>query len=387
MHKTSNLAIMVLAAVAWAAVSGAQTTKQDAELVAADGVKLKVSYYAAGKPGPAVLLLHQCNRDRSSWDGLATQMAAAGIHVATLDYRGYGESGGERFLDMSPEKQNAELAKWPADIEVAYQYLLGRPGVDKTRLGAGGASCGVANAIHVAHHHPEVNTLVLLSGPVDEESIQFLEATPRIPILASASDEDGDMLPTMRWLMGFSQNPQNKLVASKDAGHGTEMFKVNKDLQAMILNWYMTTLWQAPAPLNAEAASKPTAIREFWDTLMKPDGTARATKMLLDAQKKDPQVFLFPESSINLLGYQRLEEGKTKEAIEILKINVLAFPRSANVYDSLGDAYLADHQNDLALEYSQKALRALAEYPERNAGGAQGIRQSALDKIHKLKPE
>jgi alpha-beta hydrolase superfamily lysophospholipase len=384
MQKTVKLAVMLAAAGVWAACSGAQTRKQDADLIAADGVKLRVTYYSAGKPGPGVLLLHQCNRDRASWDGLAKQMAGAGINVATLDYRGYGESGGERFLEMSPEKQNAELPKWPADIELAYQYLLIQPGVDKTRMGAGGASCGVANAIHVAHHHPEVNSLVLLSGPVDDESIQFVEATPRIPILASASDEDGDMLPTMRWLMGFSQNPQSKLVACKNAGHGTEMFKVNKELQAMILEWYMATLWQAPAPLNAQTASQPTAIREFWDTLMKPDGTARATKMLLDAQKKDPNVFLFPELSINLIGYQRLQEGKTKEAIEILKINVLAFPRSANVYDSLGDAYLADHQNDLALQYSEKALAA---YPAENAGGTQGIRQSAEGKIHKLKPQ
>src|ERR1700735_1527497 len=67
------------------------------DLTAADGTKLKASYFAAGKPGPGVLLLHQCNRQRKIWDGLAQQLAAAGINVLTLDYRGYGDSGGDPF--------------------------------------------------------------------------------------------------------------------------------------------------------------------------------------------------------------------------------------------------------------------------------------------------
>jgi len=387
MGRTVKLAGLGCAALLFSGCVSAQVKKQDADLNAPDGVKIKVSYYSAGKPGLGVLLMHQCNRDRTSWDGLATQMAEAGIHVVALDYRGYGESGAERFLSLSPEKRTSEVLKWPADIDVAYQFLLSQPGVDKTRMGAGGASCGVTHSVHLAHRHPEVKTLVLLSGPVDDETIQFVETATWMPILSAASEDDGDMLPTMRWLMGFARNPQDRLLTYKAAGHGTEMFKVERGLPQAILEWYKTTLWQAPAAQSAKSASEPTAIMEFWNTLIKPSGAARATKMYLDAKKKDPNVFLFPESSINFLGYQRIQEGKTKEAIEILKINELAYPRSANVYDSLGDAYLADHQNELALQYSEKALKMLAENPEGNAGGMQGIRQSAKDKIHKLKPQ
>ena len=46
-------------------------------LKSADGTPLKGTYYPAGKPGPGVLLLHQVNRDRRSWDGVARQAAAA----------------------------------------------------------------------------------------------------------------------------------------------------------------------------------------------------------------------------------------------------------------------------------------------------------------------
>ena len=70
------------------------------DLTAADGTKLKATYFAAGKPGPGVLLLHQCNRQRKVWDELAQQLATAGINVLTFDLRGFGESG---VLSVDPQ--------------------------------------------------------------------------------------------------------------------------------------------------------------------------------------------------------------------------------------------------------------------------------------------
>src|SRR5271166_1389438 len=58
------------------------------DLKAADGTMLKASYFAAAKPGPGVLLLHQSNRTRRAWDELAAQLAAVGINTLTLDMRG-----------------------------------------------------------------------------------------------------------------------------------------------------------------------------------------------------------------------------------------------------------------------------------------------------------
>jgi pimeloyl-ACP methyl ester carboxylesterase len=74
------------------------------DLTATDGTKLKATYFAAAQPGPGVLLLHQCNRDRKVWDGLAAQLAAAGINVLTLDNRGFGESGGVQHDKLPPEQ-------------------------------------------------------------------------------------------------------------------------------------------------------------------------------------------------------------------------------------------------------------------------------------------
>src|SRR5262245_14932606 len=78
------------------------------DLKSPDAIAIKASYFAAGRPGPGLVLLHACNKDRSSLDGLATASAARGFHVIALDYRGYGQSGGTKADD--PQQQ-----RWIAD--------------------------------------------------------------------------------------------------------------------------------------------------------------------------------------------------------------------------------------------------------------------------------
>lgn len=69
-----------------------------------------------------------------------------------------------------------------------------------------------------------------------------------------------------------------------------------------------------------------------------------------ERMKADRQQFELREGELNDLGYQLLRSGEARGAIEIFKANVKEFPGSANVYDSLGEAYAADGQIDLAIE-------------------------------------
>src|SRR5438105_5199871 len=90
------------------------------ELKASDGTVLKASYFAAAKPGPGVLLLHQINRTRKAWDNLAGQLAAAGINTLTLDLRGFGESGGPPYDKATSEGMSQQRKMWPGDIDVVW---------------------------------------------------------------------------------------------------------------------------------------------------------------------------------------------------------------------------------------------------------------------------
>src|SRR5262249_7776408 len=157
----------------------ASASEQSVDLQASDGAKLKATYFAAAKPGPGVLLLHQCNRQRKVWDGLARQLTYAGINVLTFVLRGFGESEGERFDKLPQPAAQAQRAKWPDDIDVAFRYLTSQRNVTKNMIGAGGASCGVDNAIQTARRHPEVRSLVLLSGERIGVDVSFC-GTPRV---------------------------------------------------------------------------------------------------------------------------------------------------------------------------------------------------------------
>jgi CubicO group peptidase (beta-lactamase class C family) len=64
----------------------------------------------------------------------------------------------------------------------------------------------------------------------------------------------------------------------------------------------------------------------------------------------------FSESALNTLGYQLLGIKKIKAAIEVFKLNVEAHPESFNVHDSLGEAYMLNEDDSLAIESYKKSL-------------------------------
>jgi len=209
------------------------------QLTTHDDLTLAGTYYNPGQPGPGVLLLHQCNRDRLSWHDLAQSLMQSGYHVLTFDYRGYGESEGENppwagFDDA--------LARWGDDLERAYAFLRQQPGVQGNRLGLGGASCGVFMALELTRRHPDaVQTLVLLSGGVNDRVIDFLKTAKDVPVYSVVSAEDGS-LGSMRRIIEATPHPGSRLITLRSAGHGTDMFATQNKLMPELTEWFKTHL-------------------------------------------------------------------------------------------------------------------------------------------------
>jgi dienelactone hydrolase len=373
------------------ALSGGVSTwsaERVVDLTTADGTKLKASYFAAAKPGPGVLLLHQCNRQRKIWDGLAQQLAAAGINVLTLDYRGFGESDGDRF-DKLPPQQAAQIQaeKWPVDIDTAFQYLVSQPGVTHDVIGVGGASCGVNNSIQTARRHTEVKSLVLLSGNTDLKGRHFLRESSKLPVFFAVADDDEypTSIVAIEWLYSLDADPDKKFVHVATGGHGADMFEMHPDMPGEIVNWYVTTLIKTPgrAPGARQTAVVPKDVHVL-DQIDQPGGAAKVAKNLEEARQHDSKAKLFPEDIVNYVGYEHLQAQDNKGAIEILKLNAEAYPNSPNVYDSLSDAYFADGQRDLARENAKKALQLLPSDTTDPEDRRNGIKASAEEKLKQL---
>ncbi|MEW5915518.1 MAG: alpha/beta fold hydrolase [Gemmatimonadota bacterium] len=211
--------------------AGAQDTRSHLDIVAEDGAKLRATLYSAGKPGPGMLLLHQCNMDRQSWDALATTLAQQGIHALTFDYRGYGES----------PRSSDNRRYLTSDIDSALAMLIAQPGVDKQRIGAAGASCGVNNAIQLARRSGQIKALFLLSGPTTPGGLAYLSAQPDMPIFAAASTAESPET-HMRPITATSTNPATVLRVMDKPGHGVPLFREDPQLLPTVVNWIRTQL-------------------------------------------------------------------------------------------------------------------------------------------------
>src|SRR5882724_2054542 len=346
------------------------------DLKASDGTILKASYFAAAKPGPAVLLYHQSNRTRKEWDMVARQLAAAGINTLTVDVRGHGETGGQESHGEARKKQ------WPLDLDAAFQYLISQPGVKGDVIGIAGAGViGVENSVETARRHSDqVKSLVLLSGETSRDGLQFLRQASQLPELFVVADDDeySPIVEAMELLYIIASSPSRKFVhysASHEApwlwyepfdigkvpangGHGTDLFKTHPELPGIIVDWFVTTLIKTPGHAPADTVASAAILNQ----IEMPGGVASVTQKLLEARRKDPKAQLWPEVNVDIIaedhmreadaekkaGHLREAEMEMKIGIEVFKLNLLAYPDSADAHSNLADAYLQVGEEALA---------------------------------------
>lgn len=82
----------------------------------------------------------------------------------------------------------------------------------------------------------------------------------------------------------------------------------------------------------------------------------KALEGYLAIQKNDSLDISINESDFNKLGYKSLNKKDFEKAIQIFKINVALYPNSANVYDSLGEAFMKSGDTLKAILNYKKSL-------------------------------
>jgi tetratricopeptide (TPR) repeat protein len=94
---------------------------------------------------------------------------------------------------------------------------------------------------------------------------------------------------------------------------------------------------------------------EFYE-ILNAQGVKAAVQYFERKREVDSGFLPFDEGEINTLAYSYLQEGKVDEAIALFILNTIAFPNSANTYDSLGEAYMNAGNKELAIKNYEKSL-------------------------------
>ena len=173
-----------------------------------DGVKLKGYLFGRGDKG--VVLAHMYPTDQKSWRPFAEELADKGYRALTFDFRGYGESAGQK-----------EISLIDRDLLAAVLFLKGR-GLKKVYLI--GASMGGMAAIKVAAREP-VAGVVTLGSPL---SFQGLDAGADVakvkaPKLFIASERDPYNGQSAKTFYQRASGIKETLVFPSEA-HGTFLF-------------------------------------------------------------------------------------------------------------------------------------------------------------------
>lgn len=103
-------------------------------------------------------------------------------------------------------------------------------------------------------------------------------------------------------------------------------------------------------PLTTESFRKRLNL-----SLLKKDKN-EYTKLLKDLKKNNKTKYKLQENVLNFLGYQLMMRKLVVEAILVFKTNTELFSKSFNVFDSLGEVYMKNGQNKLAIENYKKSL-------------------------------
>lgn len=180
-------------------------------LTTQDGVHLSVLEVGTGPR--AVVLSHEQGYSICSWVGFAQELADAGYHVMTFDYRNHGAS------QVSEDNDHIDR-----DLQVVVDEMHRRGGRE---ILLGGASCGGTASAVVAARDPRRVGLLVLSSPAQCSSLDGEAAVATITqpsfFAVSPGDMQGAVQDEVERLYAASAATDKHLQIDPSGRHGTEM--------------------------------------------------------------------------------------------------------------------------------------------------------------------
>ena len=203
-----------------------------------DNTPLVAALYNAGNR--IVILAHQRNGDRTKWDGFARVLQKNRYSVLSLDFRGYGGSGG-----------TADFNRMDSDILAAVTFA--RQQLHADRIAIIGASMGGTYAT-AALGDPLVKGVALLSSPAKVENFSVSLSALQLPDPLKyfiGCEADALYMAALTDMFKQSIAKQDKLhpvraelVSLKCAAHALEIFNgpQQERLTALLLGFVQAAL-------------------------------------------------------------------------------------------------------------------------------------------------
>ena len=197
------------------------------------------SLYESGKANsPGLLLLHQWQSDRHSYDEFAQALQARGFTVLAIDGRGFGES--MKTADgraVAPDRSDAAVKAMLQDVGASLDFLAKQKNVDSAKIGIVGASYGSSLALIYAADHSDVAAVALLSPGLNyfgnmptETAVAKLKDRRKPNIIFLAAEDDKGSADAVRKLDPVDvDNYFFPRQIFKTGGHGTALLKVGAD--------------------------------------------------------------------------------------------------------------------------------------------------------------
>jgi 3-oxoadipate enol-lactonase len=360
--------------------------KVDSGYINVDNGKL---FYEIAGEGDYIVLLHDGLVHSEIWDN-QFPIFAKKYRVVRYDRRGYGKSTfpKEQFSHIEDLNQLFIQLKIDSAIifgisgggELAIDFTLKYPQKIKEIILAGAVVSGYGVTNHSITRGGRLNSIVdVLYNPQKfleyfgkedpyEINPQNLKAKEKFIRLLKENPNDLNfqresfVIPAGRPALNHLSEikvPALILVGEYDmpdihANGGVIEVGIPNAKRDVIYNSGHLIPFDQPEAFNAAVFKFLNGI-EFYN-ILHSQGAEAAANYFYDKRKSEPDIIMFDEIEMNALGYQFLQNGKIKDAIELFKLNTVAYPKSGNVYDSLGEAYFKDGQKELAIKNYEKSL-------------------------------
>jgi pimeloyl-ACP methyl ester carboxylesterase len=157
---------------------------------------------------------------------------------------------------------------------------------------------------------------------------------------------------------GFSNSVQ---LVIRNASHGGDLFhsspQIVEVVRAFVTDQPITVMeidgptwtFDRPYERSLEAEVIRVLASQGYDSLVTHYKTIRK-------QHDGGYVYDFQERRLNVLGYALLRSGQEQMALDVLRLNTVAYPEAFNTWDSLGECYMTMGETEKAIENYKKSL-------------------------------